>query len=1099
MAHTFYSWFLLQETLTNYPYHDKHVSKCYGIFISAYFWINCSLLFVDLANIDFFTENLLVITFLGVILFVKLFLTIRNYTIKGLMISDLDEIESDIHLDLKVRLFSQLAQTINVKKHELLLASLLKIHYDKCEDSDCICRRRTDLYDPSINIYGDQNLQFHKDDVFVKHYLIKMIKEGIAKFSDSKLLYLDFIFYNFESLKIYAPIYCFIKYFQQKYQNNLHFSFKFCIHRLLAQLERFLIKKNFNAGLNEKLLIDNVKQFDKGITSLRAKLNKCIDDYAQIWNTLNQNMPDLGVLLKTCNHCIQNNNEVVKQYEMLVELNEQSMKLKNFMEIYCLYISYDELLWGRVEKDIKMPQHMEIGDSLHQDLDYLLHRYNMFDENVGTIIISQNFENMGQILWVSCNIPKLFHYEMNQFRTMNVSALMPEVIGKSHDKILQTFYLTSKEVAINNFRHLWAVNKEGFCFSVNILVKVIPTKDDFEIMGLIHKLNDGDYILTNSEGDLINIGKKLSDVMEITPYTIFQLKINLQLLAPRLTQYYKKVFIEDNDLPDTTNIINSNNIPGEKDLKKERNSSMRKSSKKSKEEDINRANENQMQDLNKQLRFYIFIPEDIEVLTKFQEEEIKKSEAKFDLQKMRERVFKDIKMLIQIRKCFGSSLKKTFSRIDLKKVKKVLRVKASFQHMKFSNGDINFVAIKILYMEIKRPDLISFEKRQKQQKYIKMFLKDIKKIEDNVNILNSNQKALEDQENRDENTDADQNLLNKTPKTDSANDRIKGMLNLFRKKSPNAFLTPKKEKESKNLEKESSMSRQATNLNNSVNNSPDNLTKNSNNKKKMFLEDLSPSPEDLAKKPVKNALKNMLMKIKQGSQRKIPILSKNVGEEEKKNSEANPKIGLKAMFMKKNAQAQPNIKIDENDSPNNNESDLKKKLSPIKSGNNEILFERDKQKKISNIYDPQQNRDPSKKLSTAMGNKIGFGSQSSLKDGSNKELGIFGKGGKNPLSILTQIEENVKNVKERDNISEIESSSPEKEKPKTWTSKFRNILIKKGIFERRPNVAKSPLPKKPQFFIQGLGGAGAGAGQSSNTGGFGGLKGLFNGQNHKKS
>lgn len=1098
IAHVVYGWILFQETLTNYPFHDKNVSKCYGIFVSAYFCFNISLFFVSVVSFDFFKENILVIVFLGAFLFVKLFLTLRNYTIKGLMISELDEIKSDIHLDLKVRLFNQLLQTIHIKKHELLLASLLKIHSDKCEDLDCICRRRAELYDPFLNLYGDQNLQFHKDDVFVKHYLIKMIKEGIAKFSDSKLLYLDFIFYNFESLKIYAPIYCFIKYFQQKYPNNLHFSYQFCIHRLLAQMERFLIKKNFQAGLNDRLMIDNVKKFDKGITSLKTKLTKCLEDYTEIWNTLNQNMPDLGILLKTCNHCIQNNNEVLKQYEMLVSLNDQSQKLKNFMEIYCLYISYDELLWGRVEKDIKMPQHMEIGDSLHQDLEYLLHKYNMFDENVGTIVISPNFENMGQILWVSSNIPKIFHYEMNQFRTMNVSTLMPEVIGKCHEKILQTFYLTSKEVAINNFRHLWALNKESFCFSVNILVKVVPMKDDFEIIGLIHKLNEGDYILTNNEGNLLNLGQKLSEIMEMSPQTLSQMKINFQLLAPRLTQYYKRIFIEDNDLPDTNNIIKkteislntaSNHNAYNNSVPRKGSESM-KNSKKTKEQNANFINKNRnfATKQHKQIRFYIFIPEDLDTLTKFQQEEIQKSEAKFDLQKAKERVFKDIKLLIQLRKCFGSSLKKTFSKIDLKKVKKVLRVKASLQHLKFCNGDINFVAIKVLYIEVKKPDLISFEKRNQQSKYIKLFLKDMKKIEDQVNLLNTTQKAMEEQENRDENNEID---LNRTPKEQSANERIKGMLNLFRKKGPNALVTPKKEQPK--FEKEGTLSRQLSNIHTSQNNSTNEPNKTS---KKRFLEDgsnIGNSPE-VAKKPT-NALKNMLKRIKEIPMNQNPKQTSPTKQNEEKKTPENSPSPIFSRLLK-------------NKKPQNNEKTPeeipKKEISSIVINEDILPVERDSKKKlssianISNISNNNNNnmnsmtnsamnnnfsREPNKKPSIINNNDSKkpppFGSQSSLHDRK--------PGNKNPLSILHQIEENVKHSTLKEEVSDLDSS-PEKDKKrensKSWTSKFRNILIKKGMFEKnkQPTVAKPTLTgKKPAFFGVSKG----------NTGLFSGLRGLL--------
>lgn len=60
------------------------------------------------------------------------------------MISELEDINHDILLDLKVRSFNHLFKTPHIKKSELLLASLLKIHYDKCtEKATCLCRNRT--------------------------------------------------------------------------------------------------------------------------------------------------------------------------------------------------------------------------------------------------------------------------------------------------------------------------------------------------------------------------------------------------------------------------------------------------------------------------------------------------------------------------------------------------------------------------------------------------------------------------------------------------------------------------------------------------------------------------------------------------------------------------------------------------------------------------------------------------------------------------------------------------------------------------------------------------------------------------------------------
>lgn len=77
-------------------------------------------------------DNAVIIVGLGLVFFIKLFLNIRNYYVKVLMNNELEDISNDVLLDLKLRTYNNLAKTLDFKKSELLLASLLKIHYDKC-------------------------------------------------------------------------------------------------------------------------------------------------------------------------------------------------------------------------------------------------------------------------------------------------------------------------------------------------------------------------------------------------------------------------------------------------------------------------------------------------------------------------------------------------------------------------------------------------------------------------------------------------------------------------------------------------------------------------------------------------------------------------------------------------------------------------------------------------------------------------------------------------------------------------------------------------------------------------------------------------------
>lgn len=49
------------------------------------------------------------------------------------MLADVTMIKRDEHLDLKIRNYNMLSKTSNtMKKSELVLASILKIHYDQC-------------------------------------------------------------------------------------------------------------------------------------------------------------------------------------------------------------------------------------------------------------------------------------------------------------------------------------------------------------------------------------------------------------------------------------------------------------------------------------------------------------------------------------------------------------------------------------------------------------------------------------------------------------------------------------------------------------------------------------------------------------------------------------------------------------------------------------------------------------------------------------------------------------------------------------------------------------------------------------------------------
>ncbi len=67
-----------------------------------------------------------------------------------------------------------------------------------------------------------------------------MVRDGLNKFKESKLLYLDLIFYRFEALRMYASIYFEILKFEDRYHSDMSLSIEFCLYRLGAMLKNYL-------------------------------------------------------------------------------------------------------------------------------------------------------------------------------------------------------------------------------------------------------------------------------------------------------------------------------------------------------------------------------------------------------------------------------------------------------------------------------------------------------------------------------------------------------------------------------------------------------------------------------------------------------------------------------------------------------------------------------------------------------------------------------------------------------------------------------------------------------------------------------------------
>ena len=74
-------------------------------------------------------------------------------------------------------------------------------------------------------------------------------------------------------------------------------SIQFCLYRLRVKMKKYLLSKNQKNKISDLLRIENVKRFDHGMSFLKESILKVAKSNLDLWETLQDNIPDLSKLL----------------------------------------------------------------------------------------------------------------------------------------------------------------------------------------------------------------------------------------------------------------------------------------------------------------------------------------------------------------------------------------------------------------------------------------------------------------------------------------------------------------------------------------------------------------------------------------------------------------------------------------------------------------------------------------------------------------------------------------------------------------------------------------------------------------------------------
>ena len=330
----FFAYVFLNNYITKLPYFNDVILKANALGAATLLWTNASLLVIEISNMRMLELNIMSVIVVGIIFFVTLISNYRAIFIKNVLTKDPEEIKSDIHLDAKSRLLYNLAKEAQKdSSKELFLASLMRIHANKCTKDHCPCKTRPDLYDPKKIKYTSNKKMLHKDLIFIKHYILNIIKMGTLKFLDSKLMMLDLIYFLIETLRNYPQAFVQLHSFKRRNVQNKSSIIDFIIFRIEFSMQEHLHNKNIEKG-STRLNIENVLVYDEKVNNLKDKMAQVTNNFIDVWEIIDSQVPDLQIMSKTFSKNLTEIEETQKLYEEILLLNSHSQTLKLLMEVY---------------------------------------------------------------------------------------------------------------------------------------------------------------------------------------------------------------------------------------------------------------------------------------------------------------------------------------------------------------------------------------------------------------------------------------------------------------------------------------------------------------------------------------------------------------------------------------------------------------------------------------------------------------------------------------------------------------------------------------------------------------------------------------------
>jgi hypothetical protein len=221
---------------------------------------------------------------------------------------------------------------------------------------------------------------------------------------------------------------------------------------------------------------------------------------------------NLNKLNSMVHSAVNNIEKIRKGFEYLIENFPSSSKcretFRSFLVEICLEVGLANVPISRMSSN----KSHESGE------------LNYYDENNGTLLVSGNEKNIGQIIYANAKFAEILGQNLNTIIGSNINTYIPGKYAKTHNIALTNFidFCIKADVPFNG--SLVFQTETGYLVEVEIRSRCTAIKENVFFLAMIKKLEHKRHIvLLNDRGIIVSYSQKLPDFINIPNFKMLHI------------------------------------------------------------------------------------------------------------------------------------------------------------------------------------------------------------------------------------------------------------------------------------------------------------------------------------------------------------------------------------------------------------------------------------------------------------------------------------------------------------------------------------------------------------------------------------------------